>query len=64
MPFYVKFGLNTFAKNIDTRQPAQSTQADMGRTFSLSLICLHMFISLGYKSACWIYVFQKRVSHV
>ena len=26
-------GLNSFAKSIDPRQPAQSAQADMGRNF-------------------------------
>ena len=33
----VEKGLNTFAKSIDPRQPAQSAQADMDRNFSLNL---------------------------
>ena len=37
-------GLNTFAKNIDSRQPAQ---ADVGRNFSLSLIFL-LIVGLFY----------------
>ena len=34
----MKTALNAFAKGIDTCQPVQSTQADMGRNFSRSLI--------------------------
>ena len=33
--FFVKTGVNAFAKTIDSRQPAQSAQADIGRNFSL-----------------------------
>ena len=41
-------GLNAFAKSIDSCQPAQSAQADLGRNFSLSLnffACQRMNIS-------------------
>ena len=38
----MKRGFHGFAKDIDSRQPAQSAQADMGRNFSLSLIFLHV----------------------
>ena len=33
---YTKTGPNALAKSIDSRQPAQSVPADMGRNFSLS----------------------------
>ena len=36
-PWYVKGRRNAFAKNIDSRQPAQSEPADVSRYFSLSL---------------------------
>ena len=37
-----KKGLNAFAKSIDSRQPAQSAQADMDRNFSLPLMFVHV----------------------
>ena len=33
----MKRGVSAFAKSIDSGQPAQSAQADLGRTFWLSL---------------------------
>ena len=35
-PCFVKRGLEAVAKNIDSGQPAQSAQADVGRNLSLN----------------------------
>ena len=40
--YSVKRGLNSSAKSIDPRQPAQSAQADMSGNFSPSLNFLHV----------------------
>ena len=45
-PCSVKRGLDVFAKSIDSRQPAQSAQADVCRNFSVSLFfsAIHFII--------------------
>ena len=40
--FSVKKGLDASAKSIDSDQPAQSAQSDLGRNFSLSVIFQHV----------------------